>query len=632
MSDALVKENLTTPIESAHPYANGTVKKWQIKAPNCTSHFRVHFKYIDTEEGYDFVRLTDQAGNKVKSYTGFFTGWSPDLTGSEATLELIADESTNGPGFLIDAIEYGWTGDDQVVWTNTPLTGVNAISTDHNYKDAQTRTWTVQGPVGATKMRLHFKNFATESRYDIVALHTADMTQVATYSGTLGDFVSAEVPGDVVIIRMVSDPSVNDYGFDIDSFDAEQTAPISGACPVAPGCLQITPNKYDFGNVKLACSAPATFTVFNTCSFRVGLTDISLPAGSEFSLSNVPTGGIAAGGTVTFDAQYLPSDLGADAAIISVVSNENSVAHTYQVGLAGIGDNAGRGSDEFVQQAAANKSDILLVIDDSGSMYEEQTSLAANFASFIAQAQFTSSDFHIAVTTTSADQAPAGAFVSGPTHPDTVLTPQSANLASQFSEKVNVGTNGSAVETCLEASHLALTQPLLGSVNAGFLRADASLAVVCISDALEQSLQPVKFYTDELINLKGANLLSYNVIGPFQGDTATCVTEGYPDDGRLLETVTNTGGVKEDICTTDWAASLAAIGKAAAGFRTQFTLTSEALAPISVTFDGVAVPEFDANGNTNWVIDNTAKTITFTQTSAPTAGQTLRVDYNVACQ
>lgn len=633
LSDPLVKENLQQPIESAHPYGPSTVKKWKLKAPSCTSHFRVHFEYIDLEEGYDFVRLTDAAGAKLKSYTGFFTGWSPEFTGAEGTLELISDESTQGPGFKIDAIEYGWTGDDQVVWSNTPLTGTSAVATAHPYGNSETKKWTIQGPVGATKMRVHFKGFKTEARYDIVAVHAADMTQVATYSGALGDFVSAEVPGDSIIIRFVSDPSITDYGFEIDSYDAEQAAPITGACPTAPGCLQVTPNKFDFGSVKLSCSAPQKFDIFNTCNYPVDIADVVLPGSGEFTLASSPPQGysLAGGALTSFTAQYDPQDLGADTAIVTVNSNEQGTPHSYQVTLAGIGDNAGRGQDDFVQQASF-KSDILLVIDDSGSMYEEQQSLAANFGAFIQQAQWTQSDFHIAVTTTSTDMAPAGAFVSGAGHPDVILTPQSPNLAAQFAAKVNVGTNGSGYETCLEASHLALTQPLIGGANAGFLRNDASLAVVCVSDALEQSTQPVKFYTDELINLKGANLVTYNVIGPFDPDSATCVTDaGMPDDGRLLEAVTNTGGVKESICTQSWAASLQAIGQAAAGFRTVFTLTQEAYAPITVTIDGAAVSELDSAGNANWTIDNTAKTITFTQASAPKAGQALHVEYNVAC-
>ena len=51
------------------------------------------------------------------------------------------------------------------------------------------------------------------------------------------------------------------------------------------------------------------------------------------------------------------------------------------------------------------KVDILFVIDDSGSMGEEQAKLAANFAPFVATLEEAGADYRIAVTTTD-DGAP----------------------------------------------------------------------------------------------------------------------------------------------------------------------------------------------------------------------------------
>src|SRR5512139_1497667 len=52
---------------------------------------------------------------------------------------------------------------------------------------------------------------------------------------------------------------------------------------------------------------------------------------------------------------------------------------------------------------ASARTDILFVVDDSGSMQEEQANLAANFDAFIAQlaALPVSNDYQIGITTTS---------------------------------------------------------------------------------------------------------------------------------------------------------------------------------------------------------------------------------------
>jgi hypothetical protein len=52
---------------------------------------------------------------------------------------------------------------------------------------------------------------------------------------------------------------------------------------------------------------------------------------------------------------------------------------------------------------------------------------------------------------------------------------------------VNVGTNGSGVETWLQPALKALTAPLINADNAGFLRDEAALEVVCVTDAPDQS-------------------------------------------------------------------------------------------------------------------------------------------------
>jgi hypothetical protein len=160
--------------------------------------------------------------------------------------------------------------------------------------------------------------------------------------------------------------------------------------------------------------------------------------------------------------------------------------------------------------------DILFVIDNSGSMAEEQTSLRANFGKFmdvLSTIQGGAPNMHIGVTTSNLGQSATdgtagGAFGAGCTgagdNGALRTTPEvsgrfiideetaggarnrnySGTLADAFSSLANVGTNGCGIE-----QHLGAVQRSLSSTtNAGFLRPDAKLAVIFIADEDDCSL------------------------------------------------------------------------------------------------------------------------------------------------
>ena len=159
----------------------------------------------------------------------------------------------------------------------------------------------------------------------------------------------------------------------------------------------------------------------------------------------------------------------------------------------------------------AAQTDILFVVDDSGSMAVEQTNIASNFSAFINQlaASPVKNDFQIGITTTSVDRDsttnqqvttfatgpnaglpyPAGALlrvdstgVQITTGPGRILPASSPTLVTDFVQDVKVGTLGSGKEQPLRAARYALSEPLLSGANAGFLRPGARLAVVFVTD------------------------------------------------------------------------------------------------------------------------------------------------------
>jgi len=179
------------------------------------------------------------------------------------------------------------------------------------------------------------------------------------------------------------------------------------------------------------------------------------------------------------------------------------------------------------------KTDILFVIDDSGSMSEEQALVRAGLANFIATLASSpvANDFRIGVTNTSVEDYPladgsqpayfshydagpsagvpypAGALVAvdpsnittpgsygdyyyDPVHPSTVgfygpqvLDWDSANLTTAFKDNVLVGIHGAGREQPFRAVELALSSQLAsGGENVGFLRPGARLAIIFVTD------------------------------------------------------------------------------------------------------------------------------------------------------
>ncbi len=447
----------------------------------------------------------------------------------------------------------------------------------------------------------------------------------------------------------------------VEFFMSSPTQPqkvVNLAASIALGCLSIAPSDLDFGTVQKGCnSSTRTFNIYNTCTTPVTINSASMQAaaGQQVGGPDCPTPTpnfsfcpeffliwtastplqLAPGATpVSFTAKYRPIDYGSDSGAIAINAVQNGQNVTYVVTLQGKGDTVGLNKDVFVQDAKP-KADLLLVIDDSCSMSDEQQSLATNFASFIKYAITAGVDYHLAVTTTEFSRL-QGKFFTGPTHPEKVLTPTTPDVENKFKQKVQVGTNG-ALEECFRPALTALTPPLITADNAGFLRNDASLAIVCVTDEPEQSPDPVTYYYNNFLNIKGAkraNMFSLSAIAGF----TTPIPSGCsytPDNGNYAQMVQMTNGVKENICTPNWAKTLEALGKTAFGFRTNFFLNGTPDLTngktITVTIDGQNIPATDSRGSTVWTYDPVANSINFEPMFVPEPGQTLEITYYVAC-
>ncbi|HWV37010.1 MAG TPA: choice-of-anchor D domain-containing protein, partial [Vulgatibacter sp.] len=294
------------------------------------------------------------------------------------------------------------------------------------------------------------------------------------------------------------------------------------------GCLVANPPAIEFGVQRLSCPA-ATHSVWleNHCAGVAQVRSAALGTGT-FTPGEISVTGPAApynlgvGQRLELQVRYDPVDDGDDAAPYVVSTSSQS----FSIPIHGAGSRDDHRTDRYVQQGK-NDVDVLLVLDNSGSMTDKQNNLMVNTARFMQYALDQGVDFHIGITTTGI-QPYAGGFVICPGGVDggeagrlfpangirpRWITPSTPDAARTFADNVQVGICHWD-EQGLEAAMLALSSPLVDSAqapkspipndgNLGFYRPDAKLSVIIVSDEEDHSPKSVAAYTAFFRGLKG---------------------------------------------------------------------------------------------------------------------------------
>lgn len=245
--------------------------------------------------------------------------------------------------------------------------------------------------------------------------------------------------------------------------------------------------------------------------------------------------------------------------------------------------------DSHLQQAAS-KIDVLWVVDNSGSMAPRQDNLGRNFSSFIDLFTRSSIDYRLAVTTTDIFKD-KGAFKGNPR----VITPQTANVAGAFANNIKVGITGSPYEAGLEAGRMAIDAQKAANAltieqckracaankpecltacdqkkDFQFLRPDAFLYLIFVSDEEDESREDVRFYYRYFETVKGIGndgmVTTAAIIGP-EGNTC-----GATPGARYDELSKLTGGEIGSICDNAFGATLKKLATNAVGLKRKFAL------------------------------------------------------------
>ncbi len=264
---------------------------------------------------------------------------------------------------------------------------------------------------------------------------------------------------------------------------------------------------------------------------------------------------------------------------------------------------------ETFTQAPVPGVDVLFVIDSTGSMAEEQAGFGAAAGGFVASLDALGLDYQIGVT--SMDVADEGALLGVPW----ILTPDDEGLAADLAKNLAVGTGSTPPSAGLDAAALALTDPL--GFNIGFRRPDASLQVVFVSDADDDSgpvlgADPVSAFEAMLSTEASGNGLTARasaVVGDVPGGCTGTSGTALPGT-RYAKVAADSGGTVASICAGDFSSIAAAIGAGSADWQLSFPLQADPIAGSAKVYVNTVLVE------SGWVIDDAGPALVF-QTAPP---------------
>ncbi|WP_216639929.1 vWA domain-containing protein [Halobacteriovorax marinus] len=275
--------------------------------------------------------------------------------------------------------------------------------------------------------------------------------------------------------------------------------------------------------------------------------------------------------------------------------------------------------EKFTQtEAKEGKVDILWVVDDSGSMGDEQKALAYNFDVFIHEFLEKKIDFKMAITTTDGTSRKDGRSVCDFRILDSnAATSNESKFVKDFASCIKVGTRGSGREQGLKTSKSFVNRYL-----ENWMRSEAYLVVVYVSDEEDQSSSTAQSYVDFFKELKKSSGLIklYSIVNTKKTGNSW-ETIGH----RYLEVSDKTGGVTSHI-KNDFYQVLREMGGKIVNLIDSFALSNK---PYE---DKVEVSVNGSKVSSGYTYDNQSRSIKFEQDKVPNEGSNIEISYAVETQ
>ncbi len=298
-----------------------------------------------------------------------------------------------------------------------------------------------------------------------------------------------------------------------------------------------------------------------------------------------------------------------------------SLTQTAKQGTPGVAK-----QDVFDQTAKKGLLDLLVVIDNSGSMSQEQANLGARLANLLSAVS--NSDWQIAVTTTSPNANGSCAIK--------LIKSNEANAATKFAEAVNAGTSGDGNEQGIRQARIGLE-----CTTTPWVRANSSVAVLIVSDEdncsdgqgcagqLWASNNYLTDYVEITLGRKvGQNAGYYGIFSPPE---APCNTAGSnaPLYKALVQRGAAAGSLNYgNICDASYGTTLNRIsGNISAILSSQFSLSNSPENTPVVKIQAKDGTVRTAVAGVDYTLND--KTLTFLAGKAPASDSKVLVDYRI---
>ena len=380
--------------------------------------------------------------------------------------------------------------------------------------------------------------------------------------------------------------------------------------------IDVSPTEFDYGDISIGCDNEERITIRNEGNQDLVVDSVTQmvtqPADILMEMGSLPEPPwtIPPGQELDFLVSYIPSDIGADASDIEIVSNDpvTPLVVTEQMGDGDVE----QWYQEVFEQEEIPVLDVLWVIDNSGSMSPFQAHLSTNISAFMNVFTQSGADYRMAVIATD-----RYAFSQ-------VITPSTPNPEAVLGNLVVTGTMGSGHEKGIQMSVLSLSDANYAGPGGNFFRTDALLVVIYVSDEPDHSNPDWTSYISFFDTLKPqGGFIPYGVIG----DTPAGCTYTTAHGQRTAQAgygywdlIDYYGGNWYSICAQDWGVQLQDLAGEVTNRRT-FPLSEPdpIEETISVYVNGQLSTDWSWDSNDNWIV--------FDEGHVPEEGQTITIDY-----
>jgi hypothetical protein len=397
--------------------------------------------------------------------------------------------------------------------------------------------------------------------------------------------------------------------------------------------IRVSPDPIDFGGLPKDCPAePIEVTVTNIGLDPLTVSDIQFDGSGTSAFSHTWDGAeftLDYGDSTTFEVNFTPAAW-IDYDIDLVFTSNDQEDPELPVDTLGTGAEDTSYEQTFTQDYF-DEVDVMWVVDNSCSMDEALEQVRDNFAAFVAEFSELELDYHLAVITTDMDNPSHSGRIQG-----AIITQDSADPEAEFMTYVDQGSSGSGSERGFDSTKAALTEPIVSADNAGFIRDDAALAVIIVTDENDSSSMSTTSFVSWFSGLKSdPEMLSFSAIC---GDRMTGCSSGDVWSGSFIQATggdkyidasEDTDGIFTSICTENYDEALQHLSLTAAGMTVSFILDYEpsSLADVVVTVEGNSIANDSGNG---WTYLADTNSIVFHGTAIPGPSETVYVSYPVA--